>query len=84
VYVTTLWFQYIGEKWLDTSRGTSFYVPVADGTLLVNHGLFSITVSSATNISAHYDIGDTITIEVGIVSVEGVLEFDNWIVADTL
>jgi hypothetical protein len=84
VYVTTLWFQYIGEKWLDTSRGTSFYVPVADGTLLVNHGLFSITVSSATNISAHYDVGDTITIEAQVVSVDGALAFNNWIVADTL
>jgi hypothetical protein len=59
-------------------------VPVADGTLLVNHGLFSITVSSATNISAHYDVGDTITIEAQVVSVDGALAFNNWIVADTL
>jgi hypothetical protein len=84
VYVTTLWFQYVGDTWLDPARGTSFYVPVLEGTLMVNHGLFSITVSTATNISAHYDIGDTITIDVQVVSDSGVLVFTNWIVADTL
>jgi hypothetical protein len=89
VYVTTLYFVYIGDKWNDPDEGNRFSIPVADdwGELQwkdVNHGLFSIQVSSATNLSAAYDIGDVITLETTIADAGGTLAFGEWIVADTL
>ena len=89
VYVTTLYFIYMGEEWNSPAEGTRFYVPVEwnDGYLdwiHVNHGLFSIQVSSATNLSAAYDIGDTIELETTIVDADGTLAFGEWAVADTL
>jgi hypothetical protein len=64
-YLTTLWFAYQGDKWNDPEHGTHFYVPDTshDGWLEITHGLFSIQIWSATNLSAKYDVGDTITIE---------------------
>ena len=94
VYITTLYFVYIGDKWTDPSDGTWFRVPNADSHgdatwINVNHGLFSIQVSSATNLSAAYDIGDVIELETTIVianddSEDGRLAFGLWAVADTV
>lgn len=68
VYLTTIWFVYHGTKWAHPyqGHGDSFYLPdnSQDGWLTVEHGMFSLTVSSATNLSAHHDIGDVITLEV--------------------
>jgi len=87
VYVTTLWFVYHGDKWNDPSRGTTFNVPddSHDGWLNVNHGLFSITVSSATNLSHDYNIGDIITLESHLtINVHVQLAFGDWSVANIL
>jgi hypothetical protein len=88
VYLTTLYFMYVGDQWTDPSYGTYFYVPVDDhdGIMAVSHGLFSLTVSSATNISAEYDIGDVIKLRTTIVLLDDMetLAFGTWSVADTL
>jgi hypothetical protein len=84
VYVTTLWFVYLGNKWNDPYYGTSFYVPSDGGWLAVDHGRFSITVSSATNLSARYDIGGVITLQTTIVTNNDVVAFGEWVVASTL
>ncbi len=89
VYVTTLYFIYVGDEWNSPAEGTRFFVPVEwnDGFLDwmdVNHGLFSIQVSSATNLSAAYDIGDVIELQTTIIDVDGTLAFGEWAVADTL
>jgi hypothetical protein len=89
VYLTTLYFMYIGDQWTaDPSYGTYFYVPVDDhdGVMAVSHGLFSFTVSSATNLSAVYDIGDVIKLRTTIVLLDDMetLAFGAWSVADTL
>jgi hypothetical protein len=94
VYITTLYFVYIGDKWTDPEDGTWFRVPNSDSHgdsnwIIVNHGLFSIQVSSATNLSAAYDIGDVIELETTIVianddSSDGTLAFGLWAVADTV
>ena len=67
VYITQLWFVYMSDKWSDQyeGHGSDFYVPVdyGGGWLHVDHGRFMIEVSSATNISAHYDNGDVISLE---------------------
>lgn len=89
VYITTLWFVYMGEKWSSpyASDGMSFYVPdmSTDGWLHVDHGLFSLTVSSATNISAHYDVGDVITMQATLsVNSNAMVAFGEWAVADVL
>jgi len=64
-YLTTLWFVYKGDKWNNPDQGTQFRVPDKsdDAWIVVSHGLFSIDVWSTTNLSAKYDIGDTITVE---------------------
>ncbi len=64
-YRTVIWFSYHGDKWNDPTRGSFFHVPdtSSDGWLDVTHGLFSIEVRSVTNISAKYDVGDTITVQ---------------------
>ncbi|MDH3366172.1 MAG: hypothetical protein OEM29_09280 [Thermoplasmata archaeon] len=88
VYVTTLYFVYIGDKWNDPDEGNRFSIPIADEDEIdwkeVIHGLFSIRVSSATNLFATYDIGDVITLETTIADAGGTLAFGEWIVADTL
>ena len=87
VYVTTLWFVYHGDKWNDATWGTSFRVPddSHDGWLQVSHGLFSITVSSATNLSHDYNIGDIITLQSYLtININVQLAFGDWSVANIL
>ncbi|HIH00471.1 TPA: hypothetical protein HA259_00035 [Thermoplasmata archaeon] len=94
VFITTMYFVYMGDKWNDPSEGTWFRVPNADTHgdstwITVNHGLFSLQVSSATNLSDHYDIGDVIELETTIVlanddSPDGSLAFGLWAVTDTV
>ncbi|MEM2892501.1 MAG: hypothetical protein QXJ32_08405 [Thermoplasmata archaeon] len=87
LYETTFWFVYVGEKWNDPRWGTSFFVPDTsnDGWLEVNHGLFSISVWTATNLSAEYDIGDVISLEVKLEKNDfGVLALGTWLVSDVL
>jgi hypothetical protein len=85
VYVTTLWFNYMGNKWDDPDRGTSFYIPTSyAGWVLVNHGLFSIEVSTATNLSAKYDIGDVISVHSTLETSHDILSFGGWVVANTI
>jgi len=93
VYTTTLWFTYIGDLWNSPTEGTEFYVPYyhwEGGThnaawIHVDHGMFSITVSSATNLSAELDIGDVITLESTLIeSADGILCFGVWTVSDVL
>jgi hypothetical protein len=86
VYVTTLYFVYMGETWNDPLRGTEFYVPVMpDHYIAVRNGLFSVTVSTATNISADYSIGDVIELQTTIgLNEYAQLAFDTWYVTDTL
>jgi hypothetical protein len=87
-FSTTLWFAYMGNKWSDPERGTYFHVPdtSSDGWLDVTHGLFSIHIWSATNLSAKYDIGDTITVQTTLkTNVNVDLAFDqDWSVASIL
>ncbi len=84
VYITTLWFNYMGNKWNNPEEGTLFYVPSSAGWITVNHGMFSLRVSSATNLSAKFDIGDVITLETLLVSNGGVVVFGEFLVAGTL
>lgn len=90
VYITTLYFVYIGDEWADPTLGTRFYVPTADadedlGWLQVHHGAFSIQVSSATNLSASYGIGDIIDIDTTIIETDdGPLAFGEWAVSATI
>lgn len=90
VYITTLWFVYMGDKWSDAQgEGTAFYVPISTtgyvSWLYIDHGLFSITVSSATNLSAHYSIGDVITVETMLETNSlAMLAFGDWAVADVI
>lgn len=87
VYITTMYFMYLGNKWNNPQEGTMFSVPdnSGDGWLNVDHGRFMITVSSATNLSADYDVGDVITLETSLVqNTNAVLAFGDWVVQDTL
>lgn len=89
VYITTLYFIYLGDKWSNPflGSGQNFYVPVTYGSfwMHVEHGQFAITVSSATNISASYGIGDVITIESTLkLNGLGQLAFDTWNVKDVI
>ncbi len=88
VYVTTLHFVYLGDLWNDPfNGGTNFNVPdnSFDGWMSVDHGLFRITVSSATNLSAHYQPGDVINLEVVLLTnVNSQLAFGEWSVVDTI
>lgn len=89
VYITTLWFVYMGDKWSDSfqGEGTTFYVPSTgyDSWLHIDHGLFSITVSSATNLSAQYSIGDVITVQTMLETNSiAMLAFGDWSVADVI
>lgn len=89
VYITTMYFVYLGDKWSNPymGLGQNFYVPVTYGNywLHVEHGQFAITVSSATNISADYGIGDVITVE-SVLKLNGIgqLAFDTWTVKGVL
>ena len=87
VYVTDLYFVYVGDKWADLHRGSSFYVPAQNGWIHVEHGQFSIRVSSATNLSEQYHPGDIIKLESKIVShgVNGsMVAFGDWRVSDVV
>jgi hypothetical protein len=87
IYITTLYFVYIGDQWTEPARGTSFFVPSdADygGYMHIDHGQFSVTVSSATNLSHEYSIGGTITLETTIVDADGTVAFGEWAVAGIL
>lgn len=85
VYETHLYFAYQGVKWNDAARGTSFTVPQNITDLHVSHGLFHITVSSATNLAEKYQIGDVIQLENKlVVSSTGAVIFGTWVVANTL
>jgi len=87
VYITTLYFVYLGNKWNDPFDGTHFSVPdnSGDGWLDINNGMFSIRVSSATNLSAEYDVGEVITLEAMLVNNNNaMLAFGDWVVADTI
>jgi len=93
VYITTLWFVYVGDKWSNEYQlsshppGTLFYVPSATGDewIPVDNGIFHIEVSSATNISAEYDIGETITVESLLEYNENsMLAFGTWKVSNTI
>ena len=87
LYITTMWFTYVGDKWQDPARGTNFDIPTTDdrvhsGYITVNHGLFSITVSTPTNLSASYDIGDVIELETTLnLNEYAALAFSEWYVA---
>jgi hypothetical protein len=87
VYVTDLYFVYVGDKWADLHQGSSFYVPAQHGWIHVDHGQFSIRVSSATNLSEQYHPGDIIKLESKIVS-DGVngstVAFGDWRVSDVV
>jgi len=88
VYTTHLIFAYIGEKWNNPTHGTQFLVPQdiqGHPWLVVSHGLFQIDVSSATNITAKYSIGDTITLATTLsLNSNALLGFGEWQVANTL
>jgi len=89
VYITTLWFVYVGDKWSDAyqGEGTTFYVPTTGygSWLHIDHGMFSITVSSATNLSAHYSIGDVITVDTMLETNSlAMLAFGDWAVSDLI
>ena len=87
-FSTTIWFAYKGDKWNDPTHGTHFFVPDSsgDGWLEVTHGLFSITIWSATNLSANYDVGETITVQSTLMTNVNVdLAFDDeWALAGVL
>jgi hypothetical protein len=84
LYITTLYFTYIGDNWQDPDQGTRFSVPTTDdrehsGYILVNHGLFSITVSTPVNLSASYEIGDVIELETTLnLNEYAALAFSEW------
>ncbi len=90
IYTTNLWFSYIGTEWnQEPSHGTFFSVPMANtwggwGWLQVNHGLFMITISSATNISADYHAGEVISLSSTVSLVDGTMCFSVWTVENTL
>ncbi len=89
VYLTDLYFVYMGEKWNDPDWGTAFTVPYSeesDDYLHIGHGLFHVTVSSATNIASEYDIGDTITLKTSIVQLgtDGPLAFGSFSVSGVI
>jgi len=85
VYYTHLWFIYLGDKWNVPYEGdgSRFFVPIevqgGSDWLQVTHGQFSVVVSSATNLSAKYDVGDTITLESELkVNSNSMLAFGEW------
>lgn len=87
VYTTHIWFAYMGDKWNNPLEGTAFNVPddSFDGWMHVGHGLFEITVTSATNLSAQYDIGDVISLTSTLVmNNNAAIAFGDWAVSDTL
>lgn len=89
VYTTTLYFVYIGDEWTDPDWGTAFVVPYErgwDDYLHIEHGLFYVTVSSATNLADDYSIGDTITLKSTIVELDegGPLAFGSFSVSGVI
>ena len=89
VYITQLWFVYLGTKWSNPYQGHGdiFNVPdnSHDGWLEVSHGMFLIEVSSATNLSADYSIGDVITLENALVrNSNSQIGFGDWSVKNVI
>jgi len=89
VYITTMYFVYVGTQWSNPylGYGQYFYVPVTYGNywMHVEHGQFSIQVSSATNLSADYHIGDVITLESTLgLNGNAILAFGEWNVKGVL
>jgi len=88
VYFTVLYFTYMSDQWADPDQGTVFHVPTTvehDNYLDINHGQFHLSVSSATDLSANYDIGDVITLETTLaINDEGDLAFSSWSVSGTI
>jgi len=88
VYVTTLYFVYLGEKWnAPQEDGSNFRVPdnSFDGWMYIDHGMFHITVSSATNLSADFEPGDVIRLQTALVTnINSQVAFGEWSVVDTL
>lgn len=88
VYTTHLIFTYMGQKWNDPTHGTDFNVPQDipyNSWLQVRHGSFEIDVSSATNLTAIYNIGDAITLTTTLsVNSNASLSFGEWMVVNTL
>jgi hypothetical protein len=82
-YRTTLFFVYAGEKWNDPLEGTTFYVPATNGLVMVNHGLFHITVISGDNISESFGVGDVVQLNCKVVVVGMTLAFGEWTVQGT-
>lgn len=81
IYTHVLYFTYIGDKYTDAERGTMFYVPSSThhlGYLPVNHGLFSLSVSSSANLSEEYSIGDVISLKTTLVADGSLLAFGSW------
>jgi len=83
IYTTNLWFAYSGDKWNNPTQGTSFIVPQESGDLHVVHGLFVITVYSATNLSSEFDNGDVITLTSTLTIHDADLVFGDWAVPNT-
>jgi hypothetical protein len=84
VYTTTLWFNYMGNKWNDPEHGTSFQIPTSSGWVHVTNGLFYIQVSTATNLVAKYNIGDVITVQSTLEMSGDIVTFGGWIVKNTI
>src|SRR3989339_1330819 len=84
IYVHVIYFVCISDKWADTEQGTSFYVPSNtqhSGYIQVDHGRFSLSVSSASNLSEDYSIGDVIELDTVLTDNLGVLSFGSWSLA---
>ncbi len=84
IYVHVIYFVCISDKWTDAEQGTSFYVPTStlhSGFLLVDHGRFSLSVSSSSNLSEDYSIGDVIELDTVLTDNLGELSFGSWSLA---
>lgn len=91
LFYTTLYFVYLGDKWSNPLvGGQSFEVPTAyndhgDLWLEVEHGMFSVTVETVTNLSEDFGIGDSITLESKIaLNSNAILSFGAWSVKGVL
>jgi hypothetical protein len=85
IFYTTLYFAYLGDKWNNPLLGgQSFEVPTnyldhGDYWMEVEHGLFSVTVETVTNLTEDYSIGDSITLETKVaLNGNAILSFSLW------
>jgi hypothetical protein len=84
IYVHVIYFVCISDKWTDAEQGTSFFVPSSmlhSGYIQVDHGRFSLSVSSVSNLSEDYTIGDVIELDTVLADNLGVLSFGSWSLA---